>query len=117
MRSGVKAFLTIDVDLPDGFHLNPAAPQRYKISVDTEKSIKIDAKDAQRSGKSLSLPLRIPISASEAGPANIKAQVTLFYCREDNTGTCRIKTLIWEVPVDVKDDATAGSEIKLQGKL
>jgi DNA-binding beta-propeller fold protein YncE len=117
LRSGVKAFLTIDVDLPVGFHLNPAAPQRYKISVDTEKSIKIDAKDAQRSGKSLSLPLRIPISASEPGPANIKAQVTLFYCREDNTGTCRIKTLIWEVPVDVKNDATAGSEIKLQGKL
>jgi hypothetical protein len=61
--------------------------------------------------------LRIPISVSEPGLARIKAQVTLFYCREDNTGTCRIKTLVWEVPVEVTSDANAGTEIKLQGKV
>ena len=117
LRSATNAILSIDVALPDGYHLNPAAPQRYKISVDAEKSIKIDAKNAQRSAKSLSLPLRIPISASEPGPAKVRAQVTLFYCREDNTGTCHIKTLVWEVPVEVSNDANAGTEIKLQGKL
>ena len=117
LRSGVNAFLSINVDLPVGYHLNPAAPQRYKVSVDAEKSIKIDAKEAQRSSKSLTLPLRIPINVSESGSAKIKAQVTLFYCREDNTGTCRIKTLLWEVPVEITNDSSAGTEIKLQGKL
>jgi DNA-binding beta-propeller fold protein YncE len=117
LRPATNAILSIDVALPDGYHLNPAAPQRYKISVDTEKSIKIDAKNAQRSTKSLSLPLRIPISASEPGSAKVRAQVTLFYCREDNTGTCRIKTLVWEVPVEVSNDPGAGTEIKLKGKL
>jgi DNA-binding beta-propeller fold protein YncE len=117
IRAGTDVSLLIDVDLPSGYHLNPAAPQRYKISVDTDKSIKIDAKNAQRVVKSLTLPLRIPVSAAETGPANLKAQVTLFYCREDNTGTCRIKTLIWELPVEVSGDANASTEIKLNGKV
>ena len=117
LRQGSNAAIIIDVGLPGGYHLNPAAPQRYSISVDTDKTIRIDEKNARRSDKSLTLPLRIPISSSEAGTANLKAQVTLFYCREDNTGTCRIKTLIWELPVEVSNEATAGTEIKLNGKL
>jgi hypothetical protein len=24
--------------------------------------------------------------------------MTVFYCREDNTGTCHIKTLAWQIP-------------------
>ena len=44
-------------------------------------------------------------------------QVTLFYCREDNTGTCRIKTLVWQVPVEVTNNPNAPTEIKIQGKL
>jgi hypothetical protein len=41
----------------------------------------------------------------------------LFYCREDNTGTCRIKTLLWNMPVEVTSDAKATTELKLHGKL
>ena len=39
--------LQIDVELPAGYHLNPLAPQRYKVSVDG-KSIAIDEKVASR---------------------------------------------------------------------
>jgi len=61
--------------------------------------------------------LRIPLNAANAGATNLRAQVTLFYCREDNTGTCRIKTLVWQVPVQITADANAPSEIKVHGKL
>jgi len=108
--------LEIDVELPAGYHLNPLAPQRYKISADG-KSISIDEKVASRSAKDLKLPLRIPLTVTGVGPTNLRAQVTLFYCREDNTGTCRIKTLVWQVPVEVANDANAPSDVKLQGKL
>jgi hypothetical protein len=47
----------------------------------------------------------------------VRAQVTLFYCREDNTGTCRIKTLVWRVPVEVVSDPNAPTELKIKGKL
>jgi hypothetical protein len=116
VRAGAGAFLQIDVDLPAGYHLNPMAPQRYKISVDG-KSLSVDEKLASRTAKDLKLPLRIPINAVTVGPSTVRAQVTLFYCREDNTGTCRIKTLVWQVPVDVTPDTNAPSGVKLQGKL
>ena len=117
LRTGSKGFLTINVDLPDGYHLNPAAPQRYKLSVDKESSIKIDSGLAAQVSKDLTLPLRIPISVLQSGDANIRAQVTLYYCREDNTGTCRIKTLVWQAPIEISDAADAATEVKLQGKL
>ncbi|HVF23974.1 MAG TPA: thioredoxin-like domain-containing protein [Pyrinomonadaceae bacterium] len=117
LRVGPNATLEINVELPPGYHLTPLAPQRYKISVNDAKTVTVDEKNAARSAKDLKLPLRIPISAVSAGSANIQAQVTLFYCREDNTGTCRIKTLVWQVPVQVTADANAPNEIKVQGKL
>ena len=116
LRAGANGALQIDVELPAGYHLNPLAPQRYKVSVDG-KSVAVDEKSASGASKDLKLPVRVPLSASAAGSATIRAQVTLFYCREDNTGTCRIKTLVWEVPVEVTSDASAPTDVKLQGKL
>src|SRR5215213_5530172 len=117
LRAGTGASLQINVELPAGYHLNPMAPQRYKISVDEAKSLAIDEKAALGATKDLKLPLRVPLNTTAVGPATIRAQVTLFYCREDNTGTCRIKTLVWQVPVEVTNDANAPAEVKLQGKL
>jgi thiol-disulfide isomerase/thioredoxin/sugar lactone lactonase YvrE len=117
LRAGASGVVQIDVDLPAGYHLNPLAPQRYKVSVEGGKNVTVEEKNASRASKDLKLPLRIPLNATAVGPATIRAQVTLFYCREDNTGTCRIKTLVWQVPVEVTSDAKAPSEVKLQGKL
>jgi DNA-binding beta-propeller fold protein YncE len=117
LRSGSNGFLVINVDLPAGYHLNPAAPQRYKVSVDKESSVKIDSNSAAQVSKDLKLPLRIPISALQSGGANLRAQVTLYYCREDNTGTCRIKTLIWQSPIEITDAVDAPTELKLEGKV
>jgi DNA-binding beta-propeller fold protein YncE len=117
LKAGPNATLEIDAELPPGYHLNPMAPQRYKISVDDNKNLSIDEKIASRSAKDLRLPLRIPLNAANAGSTNLRAQVTLFYCREDNTGTCRIKTLVWQVPVQITADANAPNEIKVRGKL
>jgi hypothetical protein len=116
------------VDLPSGYHLNPAAPQRYRVSIETGaqqlgllSETQLGAvgqdKSVSRSAKNLPLPLRIPIRTFEPGNAEVRLQLTLFYCREDNTGTCRIKTLVWRAPVQVTNDASAGKEITVQGKL
>jgi thiol-disulfide isomerase/thioredoxin len=114
IRAGANGVLQIDVQLPAGYHLNPMAPQRYKVSVDGN-AVSFNEKNAAQTSKDLKLPLRIPLTAT-AGMASIRAQVTLFYCREDNTGTCHIMTLIWQVPVTVSASAP-GSEVKLQGKV
>jgi hypothetical protein len=87
------------------------------VSFDSDKVISIDHQVASRSGKDLKLPIRIPFKTLTSGATTLSAQVTLYYCREDNTGTCQIKTLVWSVPVSVTDATNASSQISLQGKL
>jgi hypothetical protein len=117
LRLTPNATLEISVELPPGYHLNPMAPQRYKLSSDDTKTVAIDEKLASRSAKDLKLPIRVPLNAVKEGSANLQAQVTLFYCREDNTGTCRIKTLVWKLPVQVTANTAAANKVKLRGKL
>jgi thiol-disulfide isomerase/thioredoxin len=117
LRAG-EATLVIKVDLPAGYHLNPTAPQHYKVSIENgAKSLTFSEQDASRSTKGSELPIRVPVRAQAAGVAELHASFTFVYCREDNTGTCRIKTLDWRAPVEVVNDAGASSEIKLPGKV
>ena len=100
------------------------APQRYRISVEKgEQEFGLISGAAGRvrelheTTKSLKLPLRVPFGASAPGSAELKIQLTLLYCREDNTGTCRIKTLAWRAPVSVVKDPAAPTAIRISSKL
>ncbi len=126
--AGVEAALTVDVALPNGYHLNPSAPHRYKISVEggpqhlgLESDLKTGLawrdKTLTKISKDLKLPLRVPLRTFTPGASELRVQLTLYYCREDDTGVCRIKTLAWRAPVEVSSDAGAGREIKVQGKI
>jgi DNA-binding beta-propeller fold protein YncE len=115
LRAGDSQAIII-VELPPGYHLNPDAPQRYSISIaQGAESLKTPSANANQKGK-VSLPLRIPISVA-VGSAVIQASFTLVYCREDNTGTCRIKTIKWRAPVEVVNDIAVPNEIRFNGKV
>jgi thiol-disulfide isomerase/thioredoxin len=117
VRAG-EATLSINIELPPGYHLNPTAPQHYKVSIENAaRSLTISEQDASRSTKGSQLPIRVPVTAQVAGIAELHASFTFVYCREDNTGTCRIKTLVWRVPVEVVNDAAAAGEIKFSAKV
>lgn len=117
LRAG-DATIVIDVQLPAGYHLNPSAPHRYKVSVEGgAQLLAIDPQNAARSVKNLRLPIRVPARASGTGIVELRALFTFVYCREDNTGVCRIKSLVWRVPVEVVSDASAAAEISLSGKV
>ncbi len=120
LRADGDGALVIDVSLPAGYHLNDAAPQRYRLSIENGAeylAFEGDAKTIARSAKDLRLPLRLPLRTRAAGAAELRVQLTLFYCREDNTGTCKIKTLVWRAPVEVTNEASAPREIKAQGTI
>jgi hypothetical protein len=80
-------------------------------------SLMISEQNASRSTKGAELPIRVPVKASTAGRAELRASFTFVYCRADNTGTCRIKTLVWRAAVEVVDDPGAANEITLPGKV
>jgi len=128
LRASSEAALIVQVDLPAGYHLNPAAPQRYRVSIEAglqQLALRSDPRSStawrdkvvSKSSKDLQLPLRIPFRTLEPGAAELRLQLTLLYCREDNTGTCRIKTLVWRTPVEVTNQGSATNEIKVQGKI
>ena len=104
--------LVFDVKLPAGFHLNPNAPQRYEIAVENG-SVQI-AKPKQKFDK---LPLVVPFQTTQTGESNLKAKLTLYYCREDNTGVCLIKTLVWRVPLNASADKKSSEKITLSASV
>lgn len=109
ISSNEKNSLVFNVKLPEGFHLNPDAPQRYNISFENGKNIAIEKPNE----KFKEIPLNIPFETSKKGNTKLTAKLTIYYCREDNTGVCLIKSLVWNVPVKVSDDATAARSIEL----
>lgn len=128
IRAHSKGTLTVNVELPAGYHLNSAAPQRYQVLVESGPehfgfwsptitgAIGHD-RGASKSAKDLKLPLQLSFQAFEPGASELRLQLTLFYCREDNTGVCRIKTLAWRAPIEVTTDPSASSEVKIEGKV
>ena len=121
LRHNSEVNAVVNVELPVGYHLNPAAPQRYRVSVEGGQHIALAGNEAAntiaRSVKDLKLPLSVALKTKDVGKADLRVQLTVFYCREDNTGTCHIKTLVWRVPIEVIDDPAAGNEIQLQAKV
>ena len=119
LKSNSTGTVVVNLELPKGYHLNPAAPQRYRASVDGKQLLVSSdgTNTVARSEKRLELPLKLPVKTLEAGNANLRVQLTIFYCREDNTGTCQIKTLVWRVPVEVVTDAAAGKEIQIRERI
>jgi thiol-disulfide isomerase/thioredoxin len=109
--------VVVNVELPPGYHLNPAAPQRYAVSINQgAESSNAPSGNANKTGKVTSLPIQVPLAVG-VGSAVIQASFTLVYCRDDNTGTCRIKTLKWRAPVEVVNDTSASNEVRLSAKV
>ncbi|MEP6902106.1 MAG: thioredoxin-like domain-containing protein [Actinomycetota bacterium] len=105
--------LLFQIKLPDGFHLNPNAPNRYEISAGDAKNVKI----TKASQKFSQLPLSVPFQTLQSGETNLNVKLTLYYCREDNTGACLIKTLAWQIPLKISAEKKDLSRIELQETL
>jgi DNA-binding beta-propeller fold protein YncE len=105
--------LLLQIKLPDGYHLNPNAPNRYEIGTDDAAVVKT-AGGAQKFSE---LPLSVPFQPIRMGSANLKIKLTVYYCREDNTGVCLIKTLAWQIPLKVGAEKKSPGPIALQETL
>jgi YVTN family beta-propeller protein len=125
LRASSDGSVVVQVDLPAGYHLNPSAPQRFRASIESGNEHIVFKSDAKATGeralsqtsRDLQLPLRIPVRSLVAGSGELRIQLTLFYCREDNTGTCMIRTLAWSAPVEIVNDPDVPKEIKVQAKV
>ncbi len=107
-----KISLVFNVKMPEGFHLNVAAPNRFELSAN-EKPFKLE----NNLQKFKTMPLEIPFQTGEKGEKKLNAKMTVYYCREDNTGVCKIKTLAWQIPLKIADGKQNSSKIELSAKV
>ncbi|MGI8786377.1 MAG: thioredoxin-like domain-containing protein [Pyrinomonadaceae bacterium] len=105
--------LIFNINLPEGFHLNQNAPQKYEISIEGGQAIKI----ANPTQKFKTLPVVVPFQTVQKGAVNLKAKLTIYYCREDNTGVCKIKTLVWNVPLNIVADKKAVNKVEISASV
>jgi thiol-disulfide isomerase/thioredoxin len=102
IAAGKAGELILDVKLPAGYHLNSETPHKYKLEFKSGADlIAIKEGAATLTAKDLKLPVHIPYVAKGAGKAELNAVLTVYYCRDDNQGACKIKSLNWHVPVEV----------------
>lgn len=106
------ASLNFNIKLPNGYHLNENAPNRFEISSEKE-----NVKFEKASSKFNKIPVTIQVQTLAKGETNLKAKLSVFYCREDNTGECLIKTLVWQIPLKISNEKTAQTKIELNGSV
>jgi sugar lactone lactonase YvrE len=109
---GQAGKLILDIALPGGFHFNDAIEQRYQIKVSGTGPLMFAPGDVKKASKLLTFPVSVPFEAAKTGKMELEVSATFYYCREDNTGVCQIKSVIWKVPVEIT--ATKTSDIRLQ---
>lgn len=111
LKSNADIQLTVNINLPKGYHLNPNAPLIY--AVEAGKGIQIEPGKQEARLENPALPLKIPFkTGSEALSTDLKISVSFYYCREDNQGTCFIDAVVWHQPIKI-DKHTEESALTL----
>lgn len=91
--------LTINIQIPAPFKLNPGSPLEYRVEI-KGNALQHGKRTSVKDGK---FPLHLPLSLT-TDDAEVHATMSLVYCREGEEGVCVIKSFRWIVPVEVTQD-------------
>jgi thiol-disulfide isomerase/thioredoxin len=111
VKAGATGKILINLQFPEGYHLNPRAPLHYSVSHSGEG---VSIAESDRMGQAIAppLPLAIPFQAA-AGTHQVTATIdmTFYYCREDDTGVCVIQSVRWQVPLHIDPNGSASEVV------
>jgi len=101
--------LQVDLELPEGYKINPLAPMRYQVDASNGKG----PIARENLGKSMavtepatSFEIRIPVAAAE-GEETLRVALTYFYCQERSAGLCKVGHVNWQVPLSLSPSGSA----------
>jgi hypothetical protein len=111
VRPGDELTIELTTELPEGFKLNPLAPQTCRLGSGEKQSLVAeDNLNVKLEGVSEGHTVRWTVPLVEkSGSATFELKVSYSYCRDGTGGVCRFGTARWEVPVRVAPDATASA--------
>ena len=102
--------LDVQVALPEGYHINPLAPQRYQV--DSAAPAKAGVIDRRNFGKRVrldkpaaSFAIHLPVRQA-AGEDTLRVRLEFFYCRDGADGVCKAGSAEWNVPIKLDPSAT-----------
>ena len=111
VKAGAAGQIRINLQLSEGYHLNPLAPLHYSISVSGPG---MTIAESDRMGQTIAppLPLAIPFQAAAGRhQAAVDIDMTFYYCRADNTGVCVMQSVRWQVPLHIEPDGRTSEAV------
>ncbi len=103
LKADSEIQLTLNINLPNGYHLNPNAPLVYHI--DAGNGIRVEQPNLDVRLENPVLPIKVSFkTGSEIERTEIKVSVNFYFCREDNQGARFIEAVVWHQPVKLDKD-------------
>ena len=104
LKIGSDIQLTLNINLPKGYHVNPNAPLIYRI--DAVSGIQVEQSNQEVRLEKPELPIKIPFkTTSEVQSTDLKVSVSFYYCRKDNQGACYIDAVVWHLPIKIDKES------------
>src|SRR3989339_1327039 len=111
LKMGSDIQLTLNINLPKGYHVNPNAPLIYRI--DAGNGIQVEQSHREARLEKPELPIKILFkTGSEVLSTDLKVSVSFYYCREDNQGACFIDAVVCHQPIKL-DKESANTAVTL----
>ncbi|HUQ70179.1 MAG TPA: thioredoxin-like domain-containing protein [Planctomycetaceae bacterium] len=109
VATGRNVEFAINLVLPEGYKLNPQAAVTYRVTAQgTQSLIAADALNARDEATTEGTTAKIALPlAAKSGAAKLQVAVWYTYCRDGQSGLCKLGTTTWNVPVEVSSTATA----------
>jgi DNA-binding beta-propeller fold protein YncE len=99
-----KLKLRVTVDLPEGWKINPIAPQKYFVELSGEKGVvdraAVAPKFVRLDKPSVAFDVELPLT-TETGHETLKLGLAYYYCQEGAEGLCRAAGVVWAAPIKV----------------
>ncbi len=99
---------TINITLPEGWHVNLDAPPFQATWAVDGKVAQIDAANREMQVHDPIFPLSVPVTLT-AGETEVSVDTVLYYCNDDQT-ICTIDRRTVIAPLTVSDDAPQGND-------
>ena len=111
LKMGSDIQLTLNINLPKGYYVNPRAPLIY--SIEAGSGIQVEQPNLELRLEKPELPIKIPFKTTpEVQSTDLKVSISFYYCREGNQGTCFIDAAVCHQPIKL-DKESANTAVTL----
>lgn len=109
--------LNVALQLPPGYKINELAPMSYLLEADgTDGPLDRGAmgEPVRLDKPSRTFEIAIPLKSAQ-GTDRVTVSLAYYYCQEGGEGLCKMDTVAWELPIELREDA-ASTAVELQAR-